>query len=61
MKSIARRALIGLLCGIVSSFFLCFILGGVALGLGLGAFLGNGLFQIGAWIECVFDHPREGM
>ena len=27
----------------------------------LGAFLGNGLFQIGAGIEGVFDHPREGM
>src|SRR4029450_9913229 len=27
----------------------------------LGAFLGNGLFQSSAWIECVFDHPREGM
>jgi hypothetical protein len=27
----------------------------------LGAFLGNGLFQIGAGIEGVFDHLREGM
>ena len=27
----------------------------------LGAFLGNGLFQIGAGIELFFDHPREGM
>ena len=27
----------------------------------LGAFLGNGLFQIGAGIELFFDHLREGM
>ena len=27
----------------------------------LGNFLGNGVFQIGAGIEGVFDHPREGM
>jgi hypothetical protein len=27
----------------------------------LGAFLGNGLFQIGAGIEGGFDHAREGM
>ena len=27
----------------------------------VGAFLCNGLFQIGAGSECVFDHPREGM
>src|SRR5262249_26528169 len=27
----------------------------------LGAFLGNGFVQIGVWIECIFDHPREGM
>ena len=40
MKSIARRALIGLLCGIVSSFFLCFALGNVGLGMALGALPG---------------------
>src|SRR6266481_3330970 len=40
MKSIARRALIGLLCGIVSSFFLCFPLRNVGLGMALGALLG---------------------
>jgi len=40
MKSIARRTLIGLLCGIVSSFFLCFALGSVGLGMALGALLG---------------------
>src|SRR5215510_5702040 len=27
----------------------------------ISAFLGNGFVQIGAWIEGVFDHPREGM
>src|SRR2546427_7457483 len=27
----------------------------------IGAFLGNGFVQIGAWIEGVFDHLREGM
>ncbi|MGA8655014.1 MAG: NAD(P)/FAD-dependent oxidoreductase [Chthoniobacterales bacterium] len=40
MKPIVRRALIGLLCGSVSSFFLCFTLGNVGLGLALGALLG---------------------
>jgi hypothetical protein len=40
MKSMARRALIGLLCGIISSFFLCFTLGSVGLGPALGALLG---------------------
>ena len=27
----------------------------------LGAFLCNGFVQIGAWIECFLDHPRECM
>jgi NADH dehydrogenase len=49
MKSIARRALIGLLCGIVSSFFLCLALGSVGLGLALGALLG--MAQIFAFFE----------
>jgi hypothetical protein len=49
MKPTARRALIGLLCGTVSSFFLCFILGNVALGLALGALLG--IVQIFAFFE----------
>jgi len=40
MKPIARRALTGLLCGIISSFFLCFTLGSAGLGLALGALLG---------------------
>ena len=40
MKPIARRALIGLLCGIISSFFLCLTLGSAGLGLALGALLG---------------------
>jgi NADH dehydrogenase len=40
VKSIVRLALIGLLCGSVSSFFLCFTLGSVGLGLALGALLG---------------------
>jgi hypothetical protein len=40
IKSIARRALIGLLCSIVSSFFLCVTLGNAGLGLALGALLG---------------------
>jgi NADH dehydrogenase len=40
MKSMARRALIGLLCGIISSFFLCFTLGSAGLGPALGALLG---------------------
>jgi len=49
MKSIARRALIGLLCGIVSSFFLCFPLRNVGLGMALGALLG--IAQIFAFFE----------
>jgi len=49
MKPIARRTLIGLLCGIVSSFFLCFTLGNVALGLALGVLLG--IVQIFAFFE----------
>ena len=40
MKLIARRALIGLLCGIVTSFFLCLTLGSLGLGLALGTLLG---------------------
>jgi NADH dehydrogenase len=40
MKPIARRALIGLLCGIISSFFLCLTLGSAGLGLALGTLLG---------------------
>jgi NADH:ubiquinone reductase (H+-translocating) len=49
MKPIARRALIGLLCGIVSSFFLCFTLRSVGLGLALGALLG--IAQIFAFFD----------
>jgi NADH:ubiquinone reductase (H+-translocating) len=49
MKSIARRALIGLLCGMVSSFFLCFPLRNVGLGMALGALLG--IAQIFAFFE----------
>jgi NADH:ubiquinone reductase (H+-translocating) len=49
MKSIARRALIGLFCGIVSSFLLCFSLGNVGLGLALGALLG--IAQIFAFFQ----------
>jgi NADH dehydrogenase len=40
MKPIVRRALIGLLCGIVSSFFLCVTLRNAGFGLPLGALLG---------------------
>ena len=40
MKQIMRRTLIGLLCGIVSSPFLCLALRSVGLGLALGALLG---------------------
>ena len=40
MKPVARRALIGFLCGIISSFFLCFTFGSVGLGLALGTLLG---------------------
>ena len=40
MQSMARRVLIGLLCGIISSFFLCFTLGSAGLGPALGALLG---------------------
>jgi NADH dehydrogenase len=40
MKSMARRVLIGLLCGIISSFSLCFTLGSAGLGPALGAPLG---------------------
>jgi len=49
MKPTVRCALIGLLCGTVASFFLCFILGNVALGLALGALLG--IVQIFAFFE----------
>jgi NADH dehydrogenase len=49
MKSMARRALIGLLCGIISSFFLCFTLGSAGLGPALGALLG--IAQIFAFFE----------
>ena len=40
MKPIVRRALIGLLCGIFSSFFLCVTLRNAGFGLPLGALLG---------------------
>jgi len=40
VKQIIRRALIGLLCGIVSSPFLCLALRSVGLGPALGALLG---------------------
>ena len=40
MKPVVRRALIGSLCGIISSFFLCFTFGSVGLGLALGTLLG---------------------
>jgi hypothetical protein len=40
VKQIMRRTLIGLLCGIVSSPFLCLALRSVGLGLALGALLG---------------------
>jgi NADH dehydrogenase len=49
IKPIARRALIGLLCGIVSSFFLCVTLGNAGLGLALGALLG--IAQIFAFFD----------
>src|ERR1700746_3941372 len=40
MKLIVRRVLIGLVCGTVSSLFLCLALRSIALGLSLGALLG---------------------
>src|ERR1700740_121111 len=40
MKLIVRRILIGLVCGTVSSLFLCLALRSIALGLSLGALLG---------------------
>jgi hypothetical protein len=49
MKPITRRALIGLLCGIISSFFLCFTVGSLGLGLALGALLG--IAQIFAFFD----------
>jgi NADH dehydrogenase len=49
VKAIVRPALIGLLCGSVSSFFLCFTLGSVGLGLALGALLG--IAQIFAFFD----------
>jgi len=63
MKPIARRTLIGLLCGIVSSFFLCFTLGNVALGLALGVLLGIvqifvSLGSVYGLIFCLLAGPR---
>ena len=49
MKQIMRRTLIGLLCGIVSSPFLCLALRSVGLGLALGALLG--IAQVFAFID----------
>src|ERR1700748_2386777 len=40
MKLIVRRVLIGSICGMVSSLFLCLALRNIALGLSLGALLG---------------------
>ena len=40
MKPIVRRVLIGLVCGTVSSLFLCLALRNIALGLSFGALLG---------------------
>jgi hypothetical protein len=59
MKSIARRALIGLLCGIVSSFFLCFTLRSVALGLALGALLGIAKIFVFFELESASTMDRE--
>jgi NADH:quinone reductase (non-electrogenic) len=49
MKLIVRRVLIGLVCGTVSSLFLCLTLRSVALGLSLGALLG--IAQIFAFFD----------
>jgi NADH dehydrogenase len=49
VKQIVRRALIGLLCGTVSSFFLCSALRSVGLGLALGSLLG--IAQIFAFLD----------
>ena len=40
MKLIVRRVLIGLVCGMVSSLFLCLAVRNIGLGLSLGALLG---------------------
>jgi NADH:ubiquinone reductase (H+-translocating) len=53
VKPIMRRALIGLLCGCVSSSFLCLSLGSVGLGLALGALIGIG--QIFVFFELESD------
>jgi NADH dehydrogenase len=49
VKQIVRRALIGLLCGTVSSFFLCSALRSVGLGLALGSLLG--IAQVFAFLD----------
>jgi NADH dehydrogenase len=49
MKLIVRRVLIGLVCGTVSSLFLCLALRSAALGLSLGALLG--IAQIFAFFD----------
>ncbi len=49
MKLIVRRVLIGLVCGIVSSLFLCLAVRNVGLGLSLGALLG--IAQIFAFFD----------
>ena len=49
MKQIVHRALIGLLCGTVSSFFLCSALRSVGLGLALGSLLG--IAQVFAFLD----------
>jgi hypothetical protein len=59
MKSIARRALIDLPWGIVSSFFLCFTLRSVALGLALGALLGIAKIFVFFELESVSTMDRE--
>jgi len=49
MKLIVRRVLIGLVCGTVSSLFLCLAVRNVGLGLSLGALLG--IAQIFAFFD----------
>src|SRR6202012_1792081 len=49
MKLIVRRVLIGLVCGTVSSPFLCLAVGDIGLGLSLGALLG--IAQIFAFVD----------
>ena len=49
MKLIVRRVLIGMVCGTVSSLFLCLALRSAALGLSLGALLG--IAQIFAFFD----------